>query len=94
MYCWLNGRFIILDVFINNQAFVLANVYAPSSNAPAEQAQFFLNIDNIIQRVNKDCNKNIIVGGDMNILMNVDLDRDGGNPRYNVNVMNQVYNFL
>ena len=30
----------------------------------------------------------------MNILMNVELDRDGGNPRYNVNVMNQVYIFL
>ena len=89
----INERFIILDVLINNQAFVLANVYAPSSNAPAEQVHFFRNINNIIQRVNKDCN-NIIVGGDMNILINVELDRDGGNPRYNVNVMNQVYNFL
>ena len=79
----INGRFLILDVFINNQAFVLANVYAPSSNAPAEQAYFFLNINNIFQRVNQDCNKDIIVGGDI-ILMNVELDRDGGNLRYNV----------
>ena len=69
-------------------------MFAPSSNAPAEKDHFFRNINNIIQRVNKDCNKNIIVGGDMNILMNVELDRDGGNPRYNVNAMNQVYHFL
>ena len=92
--CDNNGRYIIIDAVINNTAFVLVNAYAPTCNMPNEQVNFFLELCNKIQNVNQDGNKFIIVGGDMNILMNVLLDRDGGNPRYNGNVMEKVHDLL
>jgi exonuclease III len=88
------GRYILLDVVINNVAFVLVNVYAPTSNSPNEQVQFYLDVKNNIQSVNRDADKYVLAGGDMNILMNVAMDRYGGNPRYNEKVMNQVNELL
>ena len=89
-----NGRFIVIDVTINDCKFLLCNMYAPNSNAPTEQKLFFTNINEMINKMNEDADKMIISGGDMNILMNPALDRDGGNARYNKDVMSQVDSWL
>ena len=40
-----NGRFIMLDIVINDTAFVIVNAYAPTSNSPTDQAHFFTDIN-------------------------------------------------
>ena len=89
-----NGRFIMLDIVINDTAFVIVNAYAPTSNSPTDQAHFFTDINEMIQKFNSNGDKYVIVGGDMNILMDLCLDRYGGNPKFNHNVMDQVDNLL
>ncbi len=90
----LNGRFIILDIVINGVKLILVNAYAPNSNSPHEQTRFFSTLRNKIQDLNPGVDHPIILGGDLNILMNIALDRDGGNPVKNVNVMNEVANIM
>lgn len=62
------GRFIVTEITIDNTEIVLCNVYAPNVDSP----EFIQNVKNVIQQ--RD-NRNIILGGDFNFVMNNDLDR-------------------
>ncbi|KAL9978135.1 hypothetical protein ACROYT_G015622 [Oculina patagonica] len=66
------GRFIILDIKAANLSFTLVNLYAPNKDDPS----FFQNITNRMRDF--DCD-NIVIGGDFNLVLNVELDKQGGN---------------
>ena len=67
-----NGRFLVLDLEINNIGYRLINVYMPKSNS--ERREF-------ISKLSAFCNtsRNVILGGDFNFVENLQLDKKGGN---------------
>lgn len=73
-----NGRFIIMEAEIQKQQFTLINIYAP--NDKKEQTIFFENIAVLLDSPNFNPESNIIIGGDLNIIFDTDLDSSGGKP--------------
>ena len=66
-----DGRYIILDIEINGLRITLANIYAPNQDTP----DFFVNVLHGIESLPND---NRIVGGDFNLVLDLDLDKKGG----------------
>ena len=66
----VNGRFLFLDLLIDNVAFRLINVYAP--NKECERKDFFNDLPKYVV-----CNRNIIMGGDFNCVLNPKYDKMG-----------------
>ena len=89
-----NGRFIILDINVKGESFLIVNVYAPCVSKPKDQTEFWNQLSLHISNIENVHEKNIVCGGDINFLMNIGLDRAGGNPRHDDNVMHAIHNFL
>ena len=68
------GRFIISDVSTNGKCITLANVYAPNEDDP----NFYISVFD--QLVDFKCDE-IIIGGDFNLVLDVEKDKKGGIPR-------------
>ena len=66
-----DGRYIILYAMINDVKYTLANVYAPNDDDP----KFFVNFWQQIEQFKNDFK---IVGGDWNLALDVDIDKQGG----------------
>ena len=73
------GRFLILKVIIQNQPFVLVNIYAP--NKINDQCTFFEEIQTQLDGLDLEENCEIIIGGDFNVILEPDLDGTGGKPQ-------------
>ena len=69
------GRYIICDLITNGKHITLADIYAPNEDDPN---QFFTSVFN--QLLDFKCEE-IIVGGDFNLVLNVDKDKKGGLAR-------------
>jgi len=73
------GCVIVLEALVQDQKFLLVNIYAP--NKMSEQTYFFDKIkeelDNI--DVDDDCRK--LIGGDFNVILDPDLDGWEGKPK-------------
>lgn len=67
------GRILVLDVIINDLRMTLVNLHAPNGDTPA----FF---EEVFDKINKFDNSSVIMGGDYNLVFNVNLDKMGGNP--------------
>ncbi len=78
-----NGRFIILDVEINNIIYTLINIYAFNDDRP----ELF---DLIIEHLSDFESENIIFGGDFNCVRNINLDKRGGRPCTNFKMQQKV----
>jgi len=74
-----NGRFIILETNVQDHPFLFVNLYAP--NKTNEQSTFFEEVREELDNfcLAEDCN--IIMGGDFNVIFDIDLDGNGGNPK-------------
>ena len=66
-----DGRIIILDVSIFDIRITVANIYAPNDDTPS----FFTKAFDMVGEFNNDA---IIIGGDFNLVLNVELDKKGG----------------
>ena len=76
MVCDVNGRYILLHAKLSGQKTVLLNVYAPTIEN--EQVDFYKEIQSLLQNeMETDCA--LLVGGDMNLILEPDKDRKGGN---------------
>ena len=64
-----------MNIEINNENFILINVYAPTKDNSKEQKQFF---EYVNDRLEDYTGCNIIIGGDFNICLNPNLDKQGG----------------
>lgn len=68
------GRFLLVELLIEDQPFSLCNIYAPTKDAQEEQAIFFKFIlDTLFDHVGE----NLILGGDFNVCM-YPIDKQGG----------------
>ena len=71
-----SGRYLILKVEIEDNSYILRNIYAP--NRDKDLVVFFRNILKNFRDVNIDSEENIIIGGDFNCPLNPLLERKGG----------------
>jgi len=67
------GRFIIIDIKKENKIITLVNIYAPNDDNPA----FFKKV--LSHLLSFDC-EGIVLGGDFNLVLDVQKDKEGGNP--------------
>ena len=72
----LTGRYIIVKAVIKDKSYVLINIYAP--NRDKDLINFFKNLFAILQKENLEPEENIIIGGDFNCPLNLQLDKKGG----------------
>ena len=73
-----NGRFVIIDVEINQKILTLVNVYAPNKDSP----EFFTDIFKFQQEHE---NSEIVMGGDFNMIMNPTIDCSNPDRKNNNN---------
>ena len=71
-----NGRFIIVKCKIQDKDFVVGNIYGP--NNEAEHVKFIESLRVTLTHLGITNNDDIIIGGDWNVIRNIDLDKSGG----------------
>ena len=69
-----SGRLILCDLKRNGKSITLANIYAPNEDDPA----FF---KNLLDHLEDFEGEEIIIGGDFNLVLDVEKDKKGGLPR-------------
>ena len=74
---YVDGRCVILYIEIDEFRTILCNVYGPNY----DNIEFY--VDVIHQRKLKLSNYNRIIGGDFNLVLNLDIDKKGGNSTTN-----------
>ena len=73
------GRYLIPEATIQDVPFLLVNIYAP--NTTTKQSLFFQTLSELINDEGyNDPDYKIILGGDLNVTMDPDLDCSDGNP--------------
>lgn len=72
------GRFLLVKVEIQKKVYVICNIYAP--NNEKDQVEFFKKVELTIQD-NVENGEILIIGGDFNLIQNLDLDRAGGSMK-------------
>jgi exonuclease III len=77
-----NGRILIIKIKVNNELFVVCNLYAPTRDHKAEQNKFIKEVKNLLNNYE---HHNIIIGGDFNIYFNPKLDKLDTMPNKNDN---------
>ena len=80
-----NGRYIVLQVDIQENPYVLINYYAP--NLKTQQVSVLEELTKVLSNLELKENTNLILGGDFNLILNLKLDADGGNPTLTSNSM-------
>ncbi len=82
-----DGRFIILDIVLNNQKITLINVYGPNKDEPL----FFENIHR--KMTDFDC-ESIVWGGDFNCVLDTMMDKKGGRAQSHCNSRKYIYDII
>ena len=72
-----DGRFIMLDIDIDDINYILVNVYAPTRDHKKEQITF---IDYVKEQVTQHSEKNMILAGDYNFYHDKKLDKQSSMP--------------
>lgn len=88
----VNGRYLVLRIEVDHSEFVLVNYYAPTKNDENGQMSC---LENLRQLLLGMLDKNLIIGGDFNTVLNVELDKKGGSQQ-NIpwTYMSKLENFL
>ena len=71
--CDRNGRYILSEAVLECEKLVLLNIYAP--NDQTQQVQFLRGLSNSV--LNKYAGERVVLGGDLNCVMN-EIDKRGG----------------
>ena len=82
----LSGRFIICDIKANDKSLTLANIYAPNDDNPAFFLDWFVHLDDF------KCD-DIIIGDDVNLILDVEKDKSGGLPKTHQNCLKIIKEF-
>ena len=69
------GRLILVECVIHNNPVILISVYFPTKDKPREQTEFLDYVKQLLYNYN---GQNIIIGGDFNICLNLEMDKHGG----------------
>ena len=82
-----NGRSIICDIDANGKPITLANIYAPNDDDPNFFKSFFEHLSDF------QCEE-IIIGGDFNVVLDLEKDKKGGLARTHKNALKVVQDFF
>ena len=74
------GRFIFCDIKIDSKIVTLLNIYAPNNDDPT----FF---ENIYEHLNSFECEEIVYGGNFNLVLDLDMDKEGGNKTTHKNAL-------
>lgn len=75
-----SGRCIVLNATVQGSNYILGNIYAP--NKVREQCSFFENLqEKLDSLIIDDENYKVIIGGDFNVVNDLELDCCGGTPK-------------
>ena len=85
------GRYIILNVDIDDHNYILVNLYAPTKDHVTEQVQVFTEVQNILNNYQDQA---IILGGDFNICLNPQIDKCGGRNESITDYTKLILNFM
>ena len=66
-----DGRILLCNIQIKDKKILLASIYAPTKNEP----KFFDNLFSILSKFSK---RDVVLAGDWNLVLNDQLDKDGG----------------
>jgi len=75
MICDPNGRYILLEIEYNDSSFVLINVYGPTKDKSHAQKSFVGELSDLL---GKYVGQAIVLGGDLNMYLQPDIDKSGG----------------
>jgi len=78
-----NGRFLLIDIKVEDKLLYVANVYGPNNDDPDFYSKRF-------QYLQTGTMFDIIFGGDFNLILNETLDKLGGTPQHNNNKVSAV----
>ena len=73
-----SGRILLVEATVDDTVFVLINIY--NANTESEQLETLLDLVSIIDKVKDIQSKNIVLGGDFNVIFDISLESLGGNP--------------
>ena len=73
-----SGRVLLVEATIDDTVFVLINIY--NANTEFEQLESLSDLVSIIDKVKDIQSKNIVLGGDFNVIFDISLESLGGNP--------------
>ena len=76
--CNINGRILIFDAELNDTNFLLINFY--NSKTESEQLFTFSTLQKLLEKFDDYNKKNIVFGGDFNLIFDCKFDASGGNP--------------
>ena len=83
-----NGRYIVLNVLIDNNPVILVNYYAP--NVESEQLKLLDELNYIFNSFEIAESTVFIWGGDFNMIFDTTLDADGGFPQLKINSLSKI----
>ena len=73
-----SGRVLLVEATIDDTVFVLINIF--NANTEFEQLESLSDLVSIIDKVKDIQSKNIVLGGDINVVFDISLESLGGNP--------------
>ena len=82
-----NGRILAIDCEIEDNNFIVYNIYAPTKDQYTEQIEFLDYLRNLLQ---ENQGKNVILGGYFNTYLNPTLDKKGGKSELESNHAKQL----
>ena len=83
-----NSRYIVLQVDIQGNHYVLINYHAP--NLKTKQVNVLFELTKVLSNLELKENTNLILKGDFNLIINLNLDADGGDPTLKSNSMKSL----
>ena len=72
------GCFLIIEAKVENENFLLYNLY--DANTESEQLSTLYDLINMLEKINDDADKNVVLGGDFNLFFLAKLEDRGGKP--------------
>ena len=87
-----NGRIIVLEAEIDDEIFLLINLYNP--NTEAEQVKTLCELERMLDVFSLDSCKNILFAGDFNCFFNSSLETSGGNPAFKKKSVSKLIQLL
>ena len=91
-YIDTEGRYIVLNLLLNNSPVVLINFYAP--NQEAEQLKVLDRLTHILDQLDIAQVTIFIWGGDFNMAFDIDLDADGGSPKLYIKSVSKLLSVM
>ena len=91
-YMDTEGRYIVLNLLLNNSPVVLINYYAPSQED--EKLKVLDRLTHILDQLDIAQDTTFIWGEDFNMIFDIDLDADGGSPKLYINSVSKLLSVM